>query len=48
MNQAMGAFQLPWPRKPLNGKPKGVGKASKPSKSGLHKFKRTSHPNPFF
>lgn len=51
MQQAASAFMLPWPRKPLSGKPKPVGKVAakgKQSKSGLHKLKRTSHPNPYF
>lgn len=51
MQQATGAFGVPWPRKPLNGKPKGVGKpskTSKPSRSGLNKLRRVSHGSPFF
>jgi hypothetical protein len=53
MGQAMGAFMLPWPRKPLNGKAPGKGPSrqhkSKPSKSGLNAFKkRVSHPSPYF
>lgn len=47
MKQAKQAFMLPWPRKPLSGKPKAPPRQLK-SKSGLNKLKRVSHPNPYF
>jgi hypothetical protein len=48
MKQAREAFMLPWPRKPLSGKPKGPARQPKTSKSGLHKLKRVSYGDPFF
>ena len=43
-------FMMPWPRKPLSAPPKGKGppQGPKPSRSGLHKLKRITHPDPYF
>lgn len=48
MEQVFNGFRLPWPRKPLSGKPKGVGKpaSNRPGPTALRAgFHRLGKPH---